>query len=332
MISVAMAVYNGADFLPEQLGSIAAQVLPISELVICDDCSTDNSLEIIEAFAKTVNFDVKVFRNTENKGYAKAFTRALQETTQDYVFLCDQDDVWFPEKTQVVIDEFKANPKAQLIAHNAMCTDANLKPLNKTLFEFDSIRGLVYGSAIHGFATASTRDFLNYVLPIPYSYTHDRWLALAGNELKVRHQLDKILCYYRRHEGAVSFDTIGKKESLWQIAKKKVAKNLKAFKEKRTIQNFKLFHHKTTAILNMIKKIKTTNPLPHWCDIAVLDALESEATIKEEAFQARKACIQKTGLNRLRAVLNAYKVGHYKHFKTWQTALDDLFREAWKSI
>ncbi len=136
-----MVVYNGSKYLPEQLESIANQTLPITELVACNDCSTDNSLEIIEEFAKTAPFEIKILNNTTNKGYAKAFTRAIQGATKEYVFLCDQDDVWFLEKTQTVINEFKANPKVQLIAHNAMCTDANLKPLNKTLFEFDSIRG-----------------------------------------------------------------------------------------------------------------------------------------------------------------------------------------------
>ena len=144
MISIVMATYNGEKYLKQQLDSIAAQTILPDELIIGDDCSTDKTLEILDEFKNKVSFDVKILKNEVNKGYIKNFARVILEAKGDFVFLCDQDDFWFPNKIERVIDTFAKNPKAQLIAHNAMCTDSELKPIEKTLFDFDVIRGLIY--------------------------------------------------------------------------------------------------------------------------------------------------------------------------------------------
>ena len=326
MISIAMATYNGEKYLQQQLDSIAAQSMLPDELVVCDDCSTDRTIEILENFKKKVGFEVKILQNDINSGYVKNFARVISETKGDYVFMCDQDDIWFPNKIEVVLKTFEENPKAQLVAHNAMCTDADLKPLGKTLFEFDVSRGLRYGSAIHGFVTCVKRSYLKYMLPIPYCYSFDRWLSLPASELKVRYELDKVLGYYRRHENAITFETIGKSQSFINIAKRRIRSNIRSIKRARSMEEIDYRYTRETSIVEFARRVKANKELPNWIDEELLNKLESAAKIKVEAFKIRYNAISVTGLERLQRILKAYKKGVYKNFHGIQTALDDLFR------
>ncbi len=92
-ISIAMCTYNGARFLPEQLASFAAQERLPDELVVCDDGSTDATMEILQDFAATALFEVRVERNPQNLGFVRNFEKTLSLCTGDIVFLSDQDDV-----------------------------------------------------------------------------------------------------------------------------------------------------------------------------------------------------------------------------------------------
>lgn len=328
MISVAMAVYNGEKYISEQLQSILNQTVLPDELVICNDSSTDSSLSLLEEFKNKASFKVKVkiINHELNKGYAAAFNTALCAVSGDLVFICDQDDYWFSDKIESVVNAFKENPHFQFISHNAICTDSNLNSLEKTLFDYDVIRKLEYGSAIHGCVTCIKKEFLDYALPIPYSYTFDRWFALLAQFLNLKLLIDKPLQYYRRHEKAVTFDTIGKKQTFFDKIAGKIKKNYKSINKARSMQNFDFQRSKATYLVDFIEKIRSAPVLPSWCDEHLLNIMAENAYQKSIAFQNRAEAIKHTGIDRLKAVLSAYKKGHYKPFKGIQTALDDLFR------
>lgn len=326
MISIAMATYNGEKYLQQQLDSIAAQTVLPDELVVCDDCSTDKTIEILENFKNKVNFDVRILQNQTNSGYVKNFARVIPEAKGDFVFMCDQDDFWFPNKIETVLKTFDENPDAQLVAHNAMCTNSDLEPLGKTLFEFDVSRGLRYGSAIHGFVTCVKRSYLKYMLPIPYCYSFDRWLSLPASELKVRYELDTMLGYYRRHENAITFDTIGKSQNFINIAKRKIRSNIRSIKRARSMEEIDYRYTRETSIVEFARRVKADSHFPKWIDKELLNKLESSAKIKVEAFKVRYNAISVCGLKRLQRILRAYKKGIYKNFHGFQTAFDDLFR------
>lgn len=97
-VSVAMASYNGAKYLQAQLQSLVEQERQPDELVVSDDASTDTTRDLLCAFAGAAPFRVALYRNAAQGGYGKNFARALSLCGGDLVFLCDQDDVWFPEK------------------------------------------------------------------------------------------------------------------------------------------------------------------------------------------------------------------------------------------
>ena len=104
-----MSVYNGKAFLSEQLYSIKNQSIQVDEVICIDDCSTDNSVEIIKRFIEThkLNDRWKIIENTANKGWKKNFIDGIVYTSGDIVFFADQDDVWLPQKIEEYVKVFR---------------------------------------------------------------------------------------------------------------------------------------------------------------------------------------------------------------------------------
>jgi len=131
-ISIAMATYNGAQYLEAQLQSFVDQTRPPDELIITDDCSTDGTADIVYEFAKTAPFEVVFCRNEKNLGYCGNFNAALMQTTGDLVFLSDQDDVWFPEKIAYIAEVAERNPEMLVVMNDAALTDGGLNEVGLT--------------------------------------------------------------------------------------------------------------------------------------------------------------------------------------------------------
>src|ERR1700751_1590888 len=96
-VSIALAVYNGERFIAEQLESLANQTRLPDELIVSDDASTDQTVELIREFAARASFPVRLLLNDENVGCTRNFDRALRECNGDIIFLCDHDDVWYAD-------------------------------------------------------------------------------------------------------------------------------------------------------------------------------------------------------------------------------------------
>ena len=102
-VSIALASYNGGAYILDQLKSFTTQSKLPDEVIVSDDCSTDNTVELIKKFAINAPFEIKIYVNESNIGYSRNFNNALSKTTGDLIFLSDQDDVWFNTKTEEVI-------------------------------------------------------------------------------------------------------------------------------------------------------------------------------------------------------------------------------------
>lgn len=115
--SVAMATYNGADYLIEQLDSLRDQTMPIDEVIICDDGSKDNTVQMIREYIKENALEKRwqLIENEENLGYANNFHKALSLATGDYIFFSDQDDIWCLNKIEEMTKVLEENPKIQLL-------------------------------------------------------------------------------------------------------------------------------------------------------------------------------------------------------------------------
>jgi len=217
-VSVAMATYNGARFLDEQLRSIADQSLKPAELVISDDGSTDDTLAVIAAFARTAPFPVRVLDKTERLGFADNFLFAVEHCRHEYVAMSDQDDAWLPTKLEVAVERMEAD-NSLLSLHRLMVTDVALTP--RGVFDQD-IRGdalfepLTLDPYITGWGnTMVLRRELAHLIPrarrprqfersIPLS--HDTWLYVLAAALgRVSHIAEPLLLY--RQHGANVYGT-----------------------------------------------------------------------------------------------------------------------------
>ena len=113
MISVAIATYNGQEFIKEQLLSILNQTMPVDEIVICDDQSSDDTVKIIQ---ELLCDKIYLYQNEKNLGYKLNFKKALSYCKGDYIFLCDQDDIWKPNKVQTMIEIMQNHPEIKALA------------------------------------------------------------------------------------------------------------------------------------------------------------------------------------------------------------------------
>lgn len=130
--SVAMCTYNGARFIEEQLDSILNQSLPIDEIVICDDGSTDNTVEIIQKIAKDTSIPIHVHINETNLGCVANFEKAIRLCQGDIIFLSDQDDVWMHNKVEAITHWFEQHPTMNVVFGDAILIDEFGKPIMKS--------------------------------------------------------------------------------------------------------------------------------------------------------------------------------------------------------
>lgn len=215
-ISVAMCTYNGADFLPAQLASIAEQTRPPDEIIVCDDASTDRTRALLESFARTSAIPVSLYFSDQNTGSVKNFERAISLCTGNIIALSDQDDVWRSDKLQVIEETFSRNPATGLVFSDAEIVDKNLKPLGQQIWNevgFDAhkqklIRGgrslevLVTGWTVTGATMAFRSEYVKLALPIPtdIAMIHDGWIALTVASVADVAFIEEPLIKYRQHE------------------------------------------------------------------------------------------------------------------------------------
>jgi glycosyltransferase involved in cell wall biosynthesis len=134
-ISIAMAVYNGGCFISEQLESMIRQTRLPDELVVSDNASTDLTIEIVREFAARAPFPVRLFINDSNLGVTKNFERAITECTGDIIFLSDSDDVWYPEKIEVMAQLLEINPHIAIALCDADIVDEALHPTGQRVWQ-----------------------------------------------------------------------------------------------------------------------------------------------------------------------------------------------------
>lgn len=199
-ISIAMATYNGAKYLEEQLGSFITQNRQPDEVVVCDDGSVDNTVDILCRFAERAPFPVRVVENEKNLGFTKNFEKAISLCDGEIVFISDQDDFWMDDKISVVSKILEAQDNVCLVINNQYLVDSFLSPSGFTKLENIRGLGLSDDEFITGCCTAIKKSLVDLVLPIEDDVaTYDRWLSDFATRLGVRYVLDEPLQMHRRH-------------------------------------------------------------------------------------------------------------------------------------
>lgn len=212
-LSVAMCTHNGAGYLREQLASIAAQHRLPTELVICDDVSTDGTLEILAAFRRDASFTVKVVRNASRLGSTRNFDQALRLCAGEIIAFSDQDDVWRPDKLAALEDALVSG--AGVALSNAEIVDSGGRPLGYDLWTSagfsnrrrarvqrgEAFEVLLGCNFAYGNTMAFWSKFRDAVLPIPACWGHDMWTALIIASQAPVALVPQMLIKYRQHRG-----------------------------------------------------------------------------------------------------------------------------------
>jgi len=200
LISVALCTYNGAKYIKEQLDSIIGQSYKNLEIVIVDDVSTDQTFDIVSSYAKT-DSRVKCYKNEHNLGFNKNFEKALSLTTGDYIAISDQDDIWLPNKLQLLLDHIKNN---WLIFSNSNYIGQDKQ--RKLLRDFklpSNYKGIILRNFVTGHTALLQREFLDFALPFPDKGYYDWWMGFISSYHHKITFYDEVLTYYRIHEESV---------------------------------------------------------------------------------------------------------------------------------
>jgi len=216
-ISIAMAVFNGERYLPEQLDSIASQTRLPDEMVIADDASLDDSLGVIRRFSKNAPFPVRLVRHPNNVGILENFYSAFDATTGDIIFYCDQDDVWRTDKIARIMASLQ--PGTTLAMHQSEIVGPALEPLHRVApgnarygrFAFPADTGTIHG---YGHQMAFPKRVLGLmhrlrpsseaVSPSGFARDLDRYIPFCASLLGDIVALAEPLVRFRRHASATS--------------------------------------------------------------------------------------------------------------------------------
>jgi len=221
-ISVIIATYNGSKYIVKQLESIVNQTLPPDEILIFDDNSTDRTISIINNFIKVKGTNIiKIKKNNNNLGYALNFWNGLKNAKGDSVFLCDQDDIWLPNKIQDMCSVFEK--KEEILALNSsyqLIDQDGKKIFNKFKLNFRFSKGIkkvklkefIRSPRYPGMAMAIRRELIEKVKNIPegYVYAHDWMLNQAASMENGMYFYNSKLTQYRQHKN----NTVGTISSL----------------------------------------------------------------------------------------------------------------------
>ena len=203
MISVCIATLNGGRFVREQVKSVLPQLSEDDEVVVSDDGSTDDTVEIL----KSINDKrMKICKNEGRHGFIWNFENALKKAKGDVIFLCDQDDIWKPNKVEIVMETLKDH---DIVLHDAEMIDQD-----------GVMTGKLYSDGLHqrkgfwsnlwktrwlGCCMAFRKNVLEYALPFPHHIVgHDGWISAVGLAKFDYYYIPDVLMGYRRHGENVS--------------------------------------------------------------------------------------------------------------------------------
>lgn len=215
-VSVALCTYNGEQFVGAQLRSIFGQTRLPAEIVVSDDASTDGTLAVVERVFdefRGVGVRTRVIRNATPLGVVSNFEQATLATDGDLVALSDQDDVWRPDRLELVASRFDADPDLLLLHSDARLVDGGGAPLQHSLFEALEVseteraeihggrafRALMRRNLVTGATAVMRRSLVDRAAPFPAPWVHDEWLAAIAAGLGRVDVVEESLIDYRQH-------------------------------------------------------------------------------------------------------------------------------------
>lgn len=216
-----LATYNGAPFLQGQLDSLIAQAQLPDEVVVVDDASTDETPELLRAFAADAPFAVELVLRKDHLGTWLTFEEGLRLATGDVVLICDQDDIWREHKVAVMSQYLGAAPDAHMAFSDAHLISSDGRQIDRSRWRVagyshrsqretatDPFSQLFTRQAASGCTLALRAELLPVLLPFPVDIhpglppmMYDRWISLVAAAAGSVVTVPAALVDYRIHPG-----------------------------------------------------------------------------------------------------------------------------------
>ena len=206
LVSIALATFNGEKYLIQQLDSLLAQDYSNFEIVASDDGSIDSTWQILERYAER-DRRLRLLPRIENLGVVLNFSRCFSACRGELISPCDQDDIWYPQKTSRLVE---AMEDALLIYCNSRLIDTTAIPTGETMADILQMihgsdpRPFLFSNSVLGHAMVFRKYLLNAHGAISVGVPHDWWLAFVAASLGHITYLDEVLVDYRRHEASLT--------------------------------------------------------------------------------------------------------------------------------
>jgi glycosyltransferase involved in cell wall biosynthesis len=316
-ISIAMATYNGSQFLSEQLESILNQRLRPDELIACDDGSSDDTVEILQRFADRAPFPVRIARNESNLGFVANFSKAASLCSGDIIFFCDQDDLWDVDKLERVVTEFEADPAAMVILNDARLIDENGRDSGHTQYGNIRSAGAPDNYFNTGCCSAHRKAWQSVALPVPsWMDYHDVWINLFSHVTGTARILPVALQQYRRHGNSVTN---------WELSRLNGASSLLLLKSHGLRDAREGWRWQVRLLEEMaarLEKAEPGKPLPS----NLIDEARARVAAHRKALANRIELCSLPRWRRPRRLLKSWARGEYAFFQSWKSAAKDLVR------
>ena len=222
-VSVAVATYNGENYLREQLDSLYSQTVVPDEIVVCDDCSNDGTCDILEEFHRKKG--LKYYINSCNLGVNKNFEKAIRLCKSDYIVICDQDDIWFPQKIQILLKKMieveKGEPCVVSSQNEYMKNNMSRKPYCVKKDSVGVAATLLCAGNNQGCSLMLNRKMIELLKPFPISYKdvmmYDCYISFVAATCGIKYNLGQVLMAYRHHNSNVTGKVMPKRSLRYRI-------------------------------------------------------------------------------------------------------------------
>lgn len=233
-VSVIMSVYNGSKYLRESVDSILNQTFTDFEFIIFDDCSTDDSWEILNSYAE-LDSRIVVRRNERNLGLTKTLNQALSLARGDYIARQDDDDISFPNRLLVQTNILERDKHAVFVSSNIEMIDADGCPygtIDRACSSLLAKWNLLFHNYVAGHSQVVFRkqpalSLGGYNEKYQYAQDYELWCRLS--EMGEFHILPEILTQQRFHSNSISS---AKKEIQEKLVAERVRVNISKILER----------------------------------------------------------------------------------------------------
>ena len=215
MISILLASYNGEKYIAGQIDSLLNQTIQDFRLFICDDASTDDTYSMLSDYSNKNPGKIHVSRNRKNSGGAKHnFIEMMINHKDDYVMLCDQDDVWLPTKIEVTLAKMREmesefGSETPLLVHSDLVVVSKkletIFPSFKIAMNADysktELQNQIIQNTLTGCKVMYNKSLADLITEVPeYMVMHDWWLIIIASAFVVIGTINEPTILYRQHE------------------------------------------------------------------------------------------------------------------------------------